>query len=61
MNGTADKVSGKTKQALGKATNNKELQLKGKAQQTKGTVKQQTKQAGKAVSKKVDHLTQRIG
>ena len=39
MSSTSDRMSGKTKQAVGKMTNNKELQLKGKIIETKGKVK----------------------
>ena len=36
----ADKVKGKTKEAVGKVTGNKSLQAKGKGDQAKATVKQ---------------------
>lgn len=39
MSGTSDKMQGKAKQAVGKMTNDKKLQAKGKAQEAKGTVK----------------------
>lgn len=34
MSSTSDKISGKTKQAVGKMTDNKKLQAKGKAKST---------------------------
>ena len=39
MSSTTDKISGKTNQAVGKMTDNKKLQAKGKAQETKGNIK----------------------
>jgi len=54
MNSKADKFSGKTKQVVGKATDNKKLQAKGKAQESSGKAKDKLKDAGKKVSKKVD-------
>jgi uncharacterized protein YjbJ (UPF0337 family) len=39
MDGNVDKLEGKAKQAAGKVTDNKELQAKGKVQETKGKLK----------------------
>lgn len=50
----SDKISGKTKQTIGKATNNKELEVKGKAQETKGHAKDKIKSAGDTFADKVD-------
>lgn len=54
MNSKADKFSGKTKQAVGKATDNKKLQAKGKAQEASGKAQDKIKDAGEKVTKKVD-------
>lgn len=40
MSIASDKLSGKAKQALGKVTDDRELELKGKAQEAKGSIKQ---------------------
>jgi uncharacterized protein YjbJ (UPF0337 family) len=50
MSGNVDKFKGKAKQAMGKATDNKELQAKGKAQETKGRMKN----TGEKLADKVD-------
>jgi uncharacterized protein YjbJ (UPF0337 family) len=50
MSSNADKFKGKAKQAVGKATDNKELQAKGKAQETKGRIKD----AGEKFTDRVD-------
>ena len=39
MSSNADKFKGKTKQAVGKVTDNKKLQAKGKIQEAKGSLK----------------------
>ncbi|MGQ2912692.1 CsbD family protein [Aeromicrobium sp.] len=36
---TAEKVTGEVKEAVGKATDNKDLQAEGKKDQTKGSIK----------------------
>jgi uncharacterized protein YjbJ (UPF0337 family) len=54
MSSMSDKISGKTKQAVGKATDNEELQAKGKAQETKGHVKDGIKSVGDTIADKVD-------
>jgi uncharacterized protein YjbJ (UPF0337 family) len=53
MSGMSDKIGGKTKQAVGSATDNKDLQVKGKAQETKGKVKDSIKSVGDSTSDKV--------
>ena len=45
MSSTSDKLSGKVKQAVGNATNNKELKAKGKIEETKGEIKDTLKHA----------------
>ena len=39
MSGNTDKFKGKAKQVVGKATDDKKLQASGKAQETKGRLK----------------------
>ncbi len=56
----SDKISGKTKQAVGKATDNKKLEAKGKAQETKGHVKDKIKSAGETISDKVDRTAKKM-
>lgn len=46
MSSTSDKISGKTKQVVGKITGNEKLEAKGKAEETKGKVKSEIKHAG---------------
>lgn len=56
MSSMSDKISGKTNQAIGKVTDNDKLKAKGKAQETKGKLKDKLKDAGDTVSKKVDEV-----
>ncbi len=42
MKGKMDKLSGKTKQTVGKMTNDKEMQARGKVQETTGKIKDKT-------------------
>lgn len=44
MSNLSDKVKGKTKQAAGKVTDNKKLQVEGKVQEKKADVKQNIKE-----------------
>jgi len=46
MSSTSDKISGKTKQAVGKMTDNKKLEAKGKVEETKGEMKSKIKHVG---------------
>ncbi|MGB4588388.1 MAG: CsbD family protein [Clostridiaceae bacterium] len=48
-----DKVVGETKEAVGKATDNEELELKGKIQSTKADI-------GKKVNDKKEEVTRKI-
>jgi uncharacterized protein YjbJ (UPF0337 family) len=50
MSSNADKFKGKTKQVVGKATDNKKLQAKGKVQETRGNLKN----AGEKLTDKMD-------
>jgi uncharacterized protein YjbJ (UPF0337 family) len=50
MSSTSDKVSGKTKQAVGKLTHNQTLQAKGKAEEARGVIKKSIIDAGKKLS-----------
>lgn len=54
MNSKADKFSGKTKQVVGKVTDNKKLQAEGKAQEASGKAQDKLKDAGEKVTEKVD-------
>lgn len=45
MSSTTDKISGKTKQAVGKMTDNNELKVEGKVEETKAKVKSKLKRA----------------
>jgi len=54
MSGTSDKISGKIKQVVGSATNDKELEAKGKIEETKGKVKDNLKHAVDKISTIVD-------
>ena len=50
MSSTTDKISGKTKQAVGKVTNDKKLQAKGKAEEVKGKIKSTLKKVSKKLT-----------
>ncbi|QQS20100.1 CsbD family protein [Candidatus Saccharibacteria bacterium] len=50
MSHTSDKISGKTKQAVGKMTDNKKLQSKGKIEEAKGEVKETLNDARKKMT-----------
>ena len=60
MGSNTDKFSGKAKQVVGKATDDKELQAKGKTQETSGKVKGHMQQAGKKLTNKVDEVTKKL-
>lgn len=57
MSATSDKMTGKAKQTVGKMTNNKELEVKGKIQETSGKAQEATKHIGDKLSEKIgkDH------
>ena len=50
MSSSTDKISGKTKQTLGKITGSKKLQAKGKVEEVKGKVKRDVKHAGDKIA-----------
>ena len=50
MSSTTDKISGKAKQAVGKMTDNKEMQAKGKAEEARGKVKSTVKDVSKKLT-----------
>ncbi len=54
MGSTSDKISGKADQVIGKATDNKKLQAKGKAKETSGDAKHKLKKTGEKVSNKLN-------
>ena len=54
MSSTSDKISGKTKQVVGSLTNNKELETKGKVEETKGEVKGYLKHAKDKITTSID-------
>lgn len=51
-----DKLSGKTKEVVGKVTNNKELEVKGKIQSTKVDIDQKATDLKNDVSMKIKDL-----
>ncbi|MBC7581664.1 CsbD family protein [Aeromicrobium sp.] len=57
MSSMSDKVSGKLNQAVGKATGNERVQAKGEAQEASGNFKDNVKNAGAAISNKIDDAT----
>lgn len=60
MSGLTDKISGKAKQAAGNATNDDKLKAEGKAEETKGTLKDKFNEAVDTVTDKVDELKKKI-
>ncbi len=60
MNSKSDQVSGKVKQAAGKATGNKKLQAKGNAQEASGKAQDKLKDAGEKVTKKSIKRSKRL-
>lgn len=60
MNGISDKLSGKAKQALGNASDDKKLQAEGKAEEVKGTLKDKLNEAIDTVSVKVDEVKEKF-
>lgn len=57
MSSTSDKILGKTKYAVGRATGNKELQAKGKMQETRGNIKDKISYTGEKMTDKIDDMT----
>lgn len=51
-----DKLSGKTKEVVGKVTNNKELEVKGKIQSTMADIDQKAADLKNDASKKIKDL-----
>jgi uncharacterized protein YjbJ (UPF0337 family) len=56
MGSTSDKINGKTKQVVGKITNNKELEVKGKAEEIKGKVKSKIKHTSDRIIADIDDI-----
>ena len=54
MTGLSDKISGKVKQAAGKATDDKKLENEGKLEEVKGTLKDKLNKVVDTVSDKVE-------
>ena len=54
MSGTQDTVTGKTKEALGDLTDDKELQREGKTEQTAGKAKDKLDDANDWLDEKID-------
>lgn len=52
----SDKLAGKTKEVIGKATNNKELEIKGKIQATKADIEKKGTDLKNAAIKKNDEI-----
>lgn len=57
MGSTGDKVSGKAKEIAGKATNDDELKAEGKAQHTKGEVKDKMDDARASIKGAAEGIT----
>lgn len=55
MGSTADKFSGNVKQIVGEATDDKKLETKGRAQETKGDIKSRLKNFGDKLTDKLGH------
>lgn len=60
MDGLSDKISGKAKQAAGKATNDNELENKGKSEEAKGILKEKAGGVLDAVSDKLDDAKKKL-
>jgi uncharacterized protein YjbJ (UPF0337 family) len=56
---TTDKLNGTVKQAIGKVTDNKSLQAKGKAQEIKGGIKSTLKDHGEKLADGIEEATTR--
>lgn len=54
MGSASDKISGKAKQAAGKAKNDKNLEAKGKLEEVRGNVKDTLQDASHKISSKID-------
>ncbi len=57
MKSMSDKLNGKHKQAVGRATDNKKLEAEGKAQEASGKAQGKLKEAGEKITHKVDDAT----
>lgn len=56
MSSTSDKISGKTKQVVGKVTNDKKLEAKGRVEETKGNVKSKIKHMSNKITTGIDDI-----
>lgn len=56
LNNTKDKVVGEVKETTGKATGNKELELKGKLQSTKADIKTKGEQIKESAAEKTNKI-----
>lgn len=59
MSSTTDKLIGKANQAVGRVTGKDKVEAKGEAQETKGKLKDKIKDAGEAVSNKIDNIAKK--
>lgn len=57
MKSMSDKLNGKHKQAVGRATDNKKLEAKGKAQEASGKAQSKLKKTGEKITHKIDDAT----
>lgn len=57
MKSMSDKLNGKHKQVVGRATDNKKLEAEGKVQEASGKVQGKLKKAGEKITHKVDDAT----
>lgn len=53
MGNMMDKISGKAKETIGKATDNRKLELKGKIQQGKASLKDKAEHIGEEIKDKL--------
>lgn len=60
MSGLTDKLGGQAKQVLGNATDDKKLQAEGKAEETKGTLKEKLEAVVDTVSDKVNEAKDKL-
>lgn len=61
MGETSNKVMGKTKKAVGRATGDRDLEGRGKLQETAGKAQGGLRKAGRAVSRGIDKVADKAG
>lgn len=58
MGNTIDKLSGRSKEALGKVSGNKRMELKGKAQHDLAVMKEKANETAQKIEDRVDRMRQ---